>query len=40
VLDPRFTQLHIGTEVRFVEEQGGKGPQASTVAFVGKPSHH
>jgi len=40
VLDPGFDQLHVGTEVRFVEEQGSKGPQASTVAFTGKPHHH
>jgi ribosomal subunit interface protein len=39
VLEPGFAQLQIGTEVRFVEEQGGKGPQASTVVFVGKPHH-
>ena len=40
VLDPGFVQLQVGTEVRFVEEQGGKGPQASTVAFAGKPRLH
>ncbi len=40
VLEPGFSQVGIGTEVRFVEEQGGKGPQASTVAFMGKPNHH
>jgi ribosomal subunit interface protein len=40
VLEPGFTNLKIGTEVRFVEEQGAKGPQASTVAFVGVPHHH
>jgi len=39
VLEPGFVQLEIGTAVRFFEEQGGKGPQASTVAFVGKPHH-
>jgi cold shock CspA family protein/ribosome-associated translation inhibitor RaiA len=40
VLDPGFNELHIGTEVRFVEEQGEKGPQASTVSFPGRPHHH
>jgi ribosomal subunit interface protein len=40
VLEPGFAQLHIGTEVRFVEEQGDKGPQASTVSFVGRANHH
>jgi hypothetical protein len=28
--------LEIGTEVRFAEEQGEEGPQASTVHIVGK----
>lgn len=31
VLDPGFARITIGTEVRFVEEYGQKGPQASTV---------
>jgi cold shock CspA family protein len=31
VLDERFEHLRIGSEVRFVEEPGEKGPQASTV---------
>jgi ribosomal subunit interface protein len=34
----RFEELGIGTEVRFVEEKGERGPQASTVRVVGK--HH
>ncbi|TCK18636.1 ribosomal subunit interface protein [Thiogranum longum] len=38
VLNGRFRQLDIGSEVRFVEEQGEMGPQASTVRPVGK--HH
>jgi cold shock CspA family protein len=38
VLDADFDKLKIGTEVRFVEEAGDKGPQASTVKVVGK--HH
>jgi cold shock CspA family protein/ribosome-associated translation inhibitor RaiA len=37
VLAPGFDHLEIGTEVRFVEEPGEEGPQASTVAIVGKP---
>ena len=28
----QFSKLKIGTEVRFAEEDGDKGPQASTVA--------
>ncbi len=35
VLHPGFDRLAIGTEVRFVEEPGEKGPQASTVAIAG-----
>ncbi len=35
VLHPGFDRLEIGTEVRFAEEEGEKGPQASTVAIVG-----
>ena len=33
-----FDRLDLGAEVRFVEEQGELGPQASTVHVVGK--HH
>ncbi|SRR5712692_2658582 len=36
VLPPGFFQLEVGTEVRFAEEQGSKGPQASTVIIDGK----
>ena len=32
VADPGFDRLTVGTEVRFVEEDGEHGPQASTVA--------
>ena len=32
VLGKPFEELSIGTEVRFVEEQGERGPQASTVS--------
>jgi len=36
VLNGGFKQLTIGSEVRFAEEEGEKGPQASTVVRVGK----
>jgi len=38
VLDDAFDDLTVGTPVAFVEEQGEKGPQASTVRMLGK--HH
>ncbi|HEX9813047.1 MAG TPA: HPF/RaiA family ribosome-associated protein [Burkholderiales bacterium] len=38
VVDGDFAKLQIGTEVRFVEEPGELGPQASTVHVLGK--HH
>lgn len=38
VVDTTFDKLDIGTEVRFVEEMGELGPQASTVHPIGK--HH
>ena len=38
LIDTDFDGLNIGTEVRFVEEQGDQGPQASTVHVIGK--HH
>ena len=31
VLEPGFDRLDMGAEVRFAEEQGEQGPQASTV---------
>jgi cold shock CspA family protein len=37
VLNRGFRRLRVGSEVDFVEEQGDKGPQASTVRIVGKP---
>jgi ribosomal subunit interface protein len=37
VLRNRWDQLEVGTEVRFAEEDGDKGPQASTVDVVGRP---
>jgi len=33
-------RLALGAEVRFHEEQGLKGPQASTVEPVGAQGHH
>jgi cold shock CspA family protein/ribosome-associated translation inhibitor RaiA len=36
VLNRGFGRLGVGTLVSFVEEQGEKGPQASTVRIVGK----
>jgi ribosomal subunit interface protein len=36
VLNDAFERLEVGTEVRFVEEDGEKGPQASTVRLVGR----
>lgn len=38
VLNDAFDRLAVGSEVRFVEELGEKGPQASTVRLIGK--HH
>jgi len=38
VLDANFDRLEEGTEVRFSEELGEEGPQASTVHIAGK--HH
>jgi ribosomal subunit interface protein len=34
VLNRKFNRLKVGTEVRFIEEVGEKGPQASTVSLV------
>lgn len=39
LLDGGFDGLELGTEVRFVEEMGEKGPQASTVRLVGRHHH-
>lgn len=38
VLHGRYDDLRIGTEVRFSEEDGDKGPQASTVAVTRRRS--
>lgn len=37
VLNDDFDRLEVGTGVRFVEEAGEKGPQASTIQIVDKP---
>jgi ribosomal subunit interface protein len=39
VLKNGFEKLEVGDEVRFDEELGEKGPQASTVVAVGKSGH-
>ena len=36
VLGRAFPRLKIGTTVRFVEEPGEKGPQATTVRIISK----
>jgi cold shock CspA family protein/ribosome-associated translation inhibitor RaiA len=38
VLNGGFARLSVGSEVRFVEEDGEKGAQATTVRLIGK--HH
>jgi cold shock CspA family protein/ribosome-associated translation inhibitor RaiA len=35
VLKDGFDRLEVGTEVRFAEEEGDKGPQASSVSIAG-----
>jgi cold shock CspA family protein len=37
VLDGHWTSVEIGTEVRFEEEMGERGPQATSVQIVSKP---
>jgi cold shock CspA family protein len=39
VVQNAFDRLQIGTEVTFVEEEGEKGPQASTVKLEGRHHH-
>jgi cold shock CspA family protein len=39
VLDGGFDRLEVGTEVTFAEQEGEKGPQASTVKPVGRHHH-
>jgi cold shock CspA family protein/ribosome-associated translation inhibitor RaiA len=36
VLDDAFSRLSVGSRVTFAEEQGDKGPQATTVKLLGK----
>jgi ribosomal subunit interface protein len=38
LVDTPFEQLAVGTEVRFAEEMGERGPQATSVYVIGK--HH
>jgi cold shock CspA family protein len=38
LIEGAFEDLAIGTELRFVEEQGDNGPQATTVRLAGR--HH
>jgi ribosomal subunit interface protein len=39
VLNDAFEQLELGSQVRFVEEPGEKGPQATSVALLGRHHH-
>lgn len=39
VVQSAFDRLQLGAEVSFVEVEGKKGPQASTVKLVGKHAH-
>lgn len=39
VLTNGFEHMKIGTEVNFVEEEGEKGPQASTVKLLSRQTH-
>jgi cold shock CspA family protein len=36
VLNDAYDKLEVGTEVAFAEEEGNRGPQASTVKLVGR----
>lgn len=40
VLDGKMDGIAIGDEVRFAEEQGNEGPQASTVEIIGNNGKH
>jgi cold shock CspA family protein len=35
-----FEHMTVGSAVSFVEEEGERGPQASSVALLGKHRHH
>jgi cold shock CspA family protein/ribosome-associated translation inhibitor RaiA len=37
ILNDDFERITVGTGVRYIEEPGEEGPQATTVAIVGKP---
>lgn len=39
LVDDPFERLAIGDEVRFVEEPGESGPQATTVHLIGTHGH-
>jgi len=39
VLSGGFEKLEVGSEVSYAEEEGEKGPQASTVKPVGRHGH-
>jgi cold shock CspA family protein len=39
VLEDKFEDVRVGTEVAYAEEFGDKGPQASTVRVVGRHGH-
>ena len=40
VLDGKMDGINVGDEVRFAEEQGNEGPQASTVEIIGNNGKH
>jgi cold shock CspA family protein len=40
VLDGKMDNIELGVEVRFVEEAGNEGPQASTVEVIGANGRH
>ena len=39
VVNDAFDRLEVGAEVSYVEQDGRKGPQASTVKLVGRHHH-
>jgi len=40
VLNDGFGKLQVGMEVRYTQEEGEKGPQASTVEITGREARH